>query len=188
MLDSSVTEHEYTAFDFETTGFDSEEDRVVECGAVRFTVDGLVSTFQSLVSPGISIPSQATSVHGITNQDVANAPDAKTVFSNFLSYIDGSILIAHNASFDLGFLRASLSRINYVEPLDNLVLDTLFIARKAFPNLKSYKLSDLQTSLFLEKKQSHRALDDAYTCMEVFLAGVEKMGYFGALPIKELTV
>lgn len=188
MFDSSVTEHEYTTFDFETTGFDPIEGRIIECGAVRFTVDGVLSTFQSMIKPDIPIPTQVTKIHGIGDKDVAHAPSEEFVIKGFLQFSEESILIAHNANFDLGFLHAALKRIGKAGELTNVVLDTLFIARKAFPQLKSYKLSDLQKELLLSKKQSHRALDDAYTCMEVFIAAVEGMGYFGDLQLKELTV
>ncbi len=184
---SSVTEHEYTAFDFETTGIDPVEGRIIECGAVRFTVDGVLSTFHSLIKPDVPIPVEATRVHGITEQDVADAPPETVVIESFLHYLEGSILVAHNANFDVGFLHGALTRIGRAGELTNLVLDTLFIARKAFPRLKSYKLSELQKELLLTKKQSHRALDDAYTCMEVFMAAVEGMGYFGDLHLAELT-
>lgn len=177
----------YLALDFETTGLDPARERVVEIGALRFTPGAQgsrlspgqagaieVGALSSLVDPGIRIPREVIAIHGITNEDVEGAPSFAGVGPILTALAAGAYLVAHNAPFDLSFLRAELSRAGLNPPL-NPVLDTRIIARAAFPGLSSYKLVDLAARFGIDKGRSHRALDDARTCMELLLICAEKL-------------
>lgn len=162
----------YAAFDVETTGLDSAKDRVVELGLLlfRFDPEGAIvedGQLSSLVNPEGSIPESATAIHGITDLDVSQAP----FFGELAEELDGlladRVLVAHNAPFDEAFLRAEFSRLGRVAR-EREVADSLVLARLAFPSLRSYALGRAAFALGIEVGTSHRALDDARTCMRLF--------------------
>lgn len=162
----------YAAFDVETTGLDSFRDRIVEVGIVFFHFDAegaLVaeSDKSTLVHPGIPIPDSATNIHGITDFDVFSAPAFSDISSELYEKLSGRVLTAHNASFDAGFLQAEFSRLDLKSPAVEIA-DTLGLLRLAVPNMLSYNLGKAAFILGLETGTSHRALDDAKTCMQIF--------------------
>ncbi len=155
----------YIAFDFETTGLDPRTDEVIEVGAVRFLVDGTVlDEFQSFAKPETPIPKESTAIHGISDADVDGAPSPREVWLEFLSWIgDSPRLIAHNAQFEIHFIRKMTQP---GDPWSELtVADTLRMSRARIEST-SYKLSDLVDS---SATRAHRALADAKACMALFL-------------------
>ncbi len=122
-------------FDTETTGLHKETDRVVEIGCVEMIDRYLTGkTFHVYLNPqGVIIPDEVVAVHGLTNERLKDEPKFEEVADDFLNFIEGATLIAHNASFDLGFLNAELGRIN--KPLISVdrIIDTLAMARRKFP-------------------------------------------------------
>jgi DNA polymerase-3 subunit alpha (Gram-positive type) len=137
----------FTAFDTETTGFSPKNDRIVEIGAVRFRGDGeILSVTNWLINPQMPIPFYATEVHGITTEMVTNAPVFSSVWPEFAAFCQDSILLAHNATFDTGFVRAELERAGIETPALP-VGNTLPLFRHWFPQAASYSLEPL--SLFL---------------------------------------
>lgn len=150
------------AFDTETTGMWAASHQIVELGAVLMTGDGsIVKEYQSLVNPGRPIPPEVIPVHGITDLMVAQAPRMNIVLSQFLEFALGAdFLIAHNAPFDLGFLRWEAKRIGFNLP-DIPVLDSCALARRLLPGHASYSLENLSRALGFVDKQEHRALGDA---------------------------
>ncbi|WP_297322586.1 DNA polymerase III subunit epsilon [uncultured Bartonella sp.] len=122
-------------FDTETTGLHKETDRVVEIGCVEMVDRYLTDkTFHVYLNPqGVIIPDEVVAVHGLTNERLKNEPKFAEIADDFLAFIEGATLIAHNASFDLGFLNAELERIN--KPLISVdrIIDTLAMARRKFP-------------------------------------------------------
>ena len=172
----------YTVFDLETTGMSPVHNRIIEIGAVRIEHDGSMSTFQTLVHPETTISYQITRLTGITNEMVANAPSFQEVCKEFLEFIDGSKLVAHNARFDLAFLMESLSRTPDVPLWENGAYDTLVLSRKAFPGLPSYSLKNLKLALQLGEMvegNAHRALYDAEITMELFHKVMERLHNYG---------
>ncbi|WP_208435504.1 DNA polymerase III subunit epsilon [Bartonella phoceensis] len=122
-------------FDTETTGLDKEKDRIIEIGCVEMINRYLTGRrFHVYLNPqGVIIPDEVVAIHGLTNERLKNEKNFGDIADEFLEFIDGATMIAHNASFDVGFLNAELGRIN--KPLisvDN-ILDTLAIARRKFP-------------------------------------------------------
>lgn len=161
----------FTVFDLETTGMSAVRDRIVEIGAVRVEIDGTLSRFETLVNPGIPIPYQVTRVHGIDDDMVADAPKFKDAAYEFLDFIRGSKLVAHNARFDLSFLQESLAR-TALPIWKHGVYDSITLIRTAYPGLPSYSLQSLRQSLGLgqeiDESRPHRAGYDAEITMEAF--------------------
>ena len=152
----------FTVFDVETTGMSPRNDRIVEIAALRIDTDGTESRYSTLVNPGRHIPAQSAAVHHITDDMVADAPGFDQVGQEFLQFIRGSILVAHNARFDLGFLQESLARCDL--PLwDGKTMDTIRLVKNTHPDLPSYRLQDLRHSLRLDchpEGTAHRAFSD----------------------------
>lgn len=175
-LDPAWAERPYLALDFETTGLDPARDRVVEVGALRFRPsigggrpyieEGALAT---LVKPGIPIPAEVIAIHGIRDADVAFSGPFSDIAPLILAMAEGATIVAHNAPFDLSFLEAELRRAG-LPAAANPVLDSRLLAKAAFPERPSYRLVDLAAFLGIDAGKSHRALDDARTCMELFLA------------------
>jgi DNA polymerase III epsilon subunit family exonuclease len=175
----------FCAIDFETTGLYPATDGIVEFGAVRFRGDDVLSEYDRLSNPGVPIGREAGEVSGISDADIADAPAVEQVLPSFLEFVGDSIIIAHNAPFDVGFLQAAMTRAG-LPPLPNLIVDTQVLAIKAFPRRKSYGLQNLATELNLPANRAHRAKDDALMCMRLFLACVEAMSFMGDLPLSEV--
>jgi DNA polymerase-3 subunit epsilon len=187
----------FAAFDIETTGLDAQADRIVELGGVKFDRRGLAGSFSVLINPGIPMPPEAARVNGIYDDMLKDKPGIEGVLPDFLRFIRGCILTAHNASFDCGFINAGLKRhyrkddaaqgslLDGVEEtgwaapfgeLPNGIVDTLAFAREAFPGRSTYKLQDLARTLNIHSGEAHRAMDDARVCMELFIACVSRCG------------
>ena len=153
----------YAVLDFETTGLSPlRGGRVIEIGAVVIEDGEICGEFHSLVNPGVPVPKAAQRIHGITNQMLEGEARPEEVFPRFLGFIQGTVLVAHNAPFDLGFLRYELQNLGLC--LDNSHLCTLKISRKLFPCLRNHKLETVARHLLgplLGDYCLHRALDDA---------------------------
>jgi len=171
---SAIAETTFVAFDLETTGLNPHADRIVEVAAVRFRGAEVLGTRSWLVHPGIPVPEDAREVHGIGDEMLADAPSFPPVYGEFLEFVKGSVLLAHNAPFDVGFLRAEAVRRGASLP-DNPVLDTLPLARSWFPGQPSYRLGRLVESLSLPQGTYHRALADSEHLMHLFLCGLGRL-------------
>jgi len=153
----------YVALDVETTGFSHRNgDRVIEIGAVAIKGQSIIAEFSSLIDVDKRIPWQVQQIHGITNEMLYGEPKPDEVLPEFYKFIAGSILVAHNASFDIGFLRHEFALLGM--SLDNRSLCTLKMSRKLYPHLPDHKLETVSRYLLGEacrQMQMHRALDDA---------------------------
>ena len=151
----------FTIFDVETTGRSPVYDRIVEIAALRIEKDGTESRFSTLINPGRRIPYSSSRIHHITDAMVMTAPRFEDIAQDFMAFISGSILVAHNARFDLSFLQESLARCGL--PIwEGKTMDTLRLVRNTHPGLRSYKLQDLRITLDLECAggTAHRAGSD----------------------------
>lgn len=174
----------YAALDVETTGLDAYNDRVVEIGIVQFSFDAdgaLVEerNWQSLINPGIAIPASATAIHGITDFDVFASPFFREVAAELAGLLEGRVMVAHNAPFDAGFITKEFERLRLASPVKETA-DSLILLRRAVPNLLSYSLGKAAFTLGVDTGSSHRALDDARTCMHLFTLSARKLA--GACP------
>ncbi|AEF83465.1 3'-5' exonuclease [Leadbettera azotonutricia] len=170
----------FAAFDLETTGLDAQKDQIVEIGAVKFDRRGLIARFSTLINPGIPMPPEAGKVNNITDSMLKDQPMLDEVLPDFIRFIKNTILIAHNAPFDCGFINAKLKEKRAWTPpfssLPNRVLDTLVFSRETFPGRRTYKLGDLARDLEIPMGDAHRAEDDAAACMEIFLRCIAASG------------
>lgn len=163
----------FVAFDTETTGLHSSTDRILEIGAVKFNKDGELKVYSELVNPLIPIPKIASDVNHITDIMVKDKPCIRDILPSFMDFISESILIAHNASFDLYFVNAELER-NGFRPMTNDAIDTLMLSRSVFPNFEKHKLQYLAEKLNINVQDAHRAFDDARVCKEIFIKIMQK--------------
>lgn len=154
----------WIAFDLETTGLDDAKDAVIEIGAVKFQDGRTLDTFQTFVNPRRRISPFISKLTGIKQRQVDAAPPFERAAADFLKFIGGAPLIAQNADFDLGFLRA-----NDVE-LPNPVIDTYDLAYALRPDMPGYSLEDMTRYLGIENAAPHRALGDACAARDIFLA------------------
>ncbi len=184
-LDAAVADTVFTAFDFETTGLYPPHDKIVEFGAVKFRGETVLGTFSTLVNPGIRISPEASKVSGISDAMVGGKPLIDATLREFMAFIGDSVLVAHNAAFDLGFLRAALQQCGSPD-VRNPIVDSMAVAIKAYPRRQSYSLQNLVAFLNIPPNTAHRALDDAYNCMKVFNACVAELSFMGDLPISEI--
>jgi len=168
----------FVAFDLETTGLESRKDHIVEIGAVKFDRKGLIARFSALINPGIPMPAEAERVNKISDAMLRGKPSLDEVFPDFMLFIKDTVLAAHNAPFDCGFINEKLKNrreggeITLVLPLSvlpNPIADTLVFSREVFPGLKSYSLQNLAASLGIPSLDAHRAEDDARLCMEILI-------------------
>ncbi|MBN2427140.1 MAG: 3'-5' exonuclease [Deltaproteobacteria bacterium] len=166
----------YTVFDFETTGLSpARGGRVIEIGAVRIVNGAIDDEFHSLINPGVPVPWAAQRIHGISTQMLDREPGPEEVFPQFIRYIGDSILVAHNAPFDLRFFHSELQNLGL--KLNNNHLCTLKMSRKLFPGLRNYKLGTLAyhlTGPLAEDVRCHRALDDARLTAAIWLKILER--------------
>ena len=168
---------EFVAFDIETTGLNAQLDRMTEIGAVIFQGSRIISTFNTFVDPGIPIPADITNLTGIRDEDVRNAPGETEALEAFLDYAGGRPLVAHNAHFDIGFMKATARRHDL--RFDPVFLDTLALSQALLPDLKRFKLDIVSNRLNLPKFNHHRASDDAMVVariMDKFLPELRAKG------------
>ena len=165
---------EFVAFDLETTGIDPSIDKIVEIGAVRFSGSNPIKGFGYLVNPEISIPTEASSVNGITDEMVKNKPKIEEVLELFSDFCGDLPLVAHNASFDFKFLLDDVMRYKSKAP-KGFVLDTLSLSRKVFPGIPNYKLWTLVRYFNFPSGTFHRAEEDSSYCGLLFAKIIETL-------------
>lgn len=166
---SHPPETRLVALDLETTGLSAATDRIVEFAAVAWQDGREIGVFHALVHPGRPIPPAAIAVHGITDAMVADQPPVDAVLPAFLAFCAAAdLLIAHNAAFDLGFLRAACERQG-LPCLTAEVADSCRLARRRLPDAPNYRLATLKQMLGLGHEPSHRALADARDCLALYL-------------------
>jgi DNA polymerase III epsilon subunit family exonuclease len=185
VADKKLSELAFVAFDVETTGLDSRSHRIVEIGAIRFGREGVFATFDQLVNPGFPMPPEASAINGITDAMVASCPPLGAALPRVIEFLGDSILLAHNAQFDIGFLDAAFSRAGMAR-VRNSVVCTRDLARGVFPGLPRYGISDLVKTLKIPTGDRHRALADAGYCSEVFRRCVDRIDWTWDVSFGEL--
>jgi len=164
----------YVVVDLETTGLDHRTEQIIEIGAVKMTGGFQVATFEQLVNPNRPIPPKIVKLTGITNNMVYKAPRVEDVLSDFISFVGDSVLVMHNAPFDISFLK-SAARSTGQKTFRNPFFDTRLIAQKLKPLLGFYRLANLAEHFKVSHQPRHRALTDALATAEVFSHLLEKM-------------
>ena len=161
----------YVVFDVETTGlYPRRGDRIIEIGAVLIQNGAINDEFHSLINISRKISKGAQQVHGITNEMLEGQPTPEQEFPRFKTFIDNAILVAHNARFDMAFLRAEFHRLGL--GLAARYKCTLTMSRKLFPQLPDHRLETVARYLIHDELitgQSHRALEDARMTAEIWM-------------------
>ncbi len=186
-LDTPLHETTFVVVDLETTGGSADTEAITEIGAVKVRGGQVIGEFATLIDPGRSIPPYIVELTGITSAMVIGAPRIERVLPGFLEFARGSVLVAHNARFDTGFLRAAASRLDIAWPKFQ-VLCTVKLARRVLTRdeAPSVKLSALSSLFQVSTQPTHRALDDARATVDVLHALIERVGNQGVHSYAEL--
>ncbi|MEG6568274.1 PolC-type DNA polymerase III [Thermoanaerobacterium thermosaccharolyticum] len=181
---SGTIDDSFVVFDIETTGLSSINDSIIEIGAVKIKDCQIVDTFETFVNPQIHISNFITKLTGITDDMVKRYPPIDEVLPKFLEFIKGSTLVAHNANFDVTFIKTKAKNLGI--EVDNPVLDTLELSRHMYENLKNYKLDTVAQHLGVSLENHHRAVDDARATAEIFLKSINKLKENGIEKVNEI--
>jgi len=178
VLSQNPSEVYFAFLDVETTGLDPVSgDKICEIAVIK-TIDGQVADeFVTIVNPGRNIPERAISIHGITQVMVNRAPLFRDIAKDLLDFLNDTVIVAHNAKFDLEFLRSELKNLNQPLP-ENEVIDTLGIARRYY-SFPSNSLGEIARYIGLPIDEEHRALADVTTTKDIFeyfLKDLERRG------------
>ena len=157
---------DFVVFDLETTGFSPMNNKIIEIGAVKIVDGRIADKFSSFVNPQEPIPFRITQLTSITDEDVMGAPTIEEVLPQFLEFCKDCVLVAHNASFDMGFIMENCKRLGY--PQEFTYVDTVGIARVLLPNQAKHTLDAVAKTLHISLENHHRAVDDAGATAEIF--------------------
>ncbi len=155
-----LAEDTYVVFDFETTGLSAVYDTIIELGAVKMKGGEVIDRFESFANPHHPLSATTINLTSITDDMVQDAPDPGEVLQRFHNWAEDGILVAHNATFDMGFLNVGYQRLGF-EKAKNPVIDTLELARFLYPEMKNHRLNTLTKKFDVELTQHHRAIYDA---------------------------
>jgi DNA polymerase III subunit epsilon len=185
-LGTPLIDTTFVVLDLETTGLDPHADRITEVGAVRVRGGEVLGELRTFVHPGRPIPATITAVTGITDAMVADAPPAAAVLGHVLAFLDGAVFVAHNASFDLAFLRRTAARTGHPEP-EPVVLDTARLSRRLLRDeVRDHRLATLARHLRARTAPEHRALADARATVDVLHGLLERAGSLGATTVEDV--
>lgn len=160
--DIELEDATYVVFDVETTGLSAVYDQIIELAAVKMHRGNVIDQFEEFINPGHPLSSTTINLTGITDAMVQDAKPVEEVMQSFKDWTDGTILVAHNASFDMGFLNATYKRLN-IPKAENPVIDTLELSRFLHPQMKSHRLNTLAKHYNVALEQHHRAVYDSET-------------------------
>ncbi len=163
----------YVVFDLETTGFSPEKNKIIEIGAVRVEQGEITDHFSSFVNPEIPIPFDISKLTGIRDEMVRDAPTIAEALPEFLRFSEGAVFAAHNADFDVSFIKKNCDALGL--PCEKTVVDTLPLARILLPEMKRYRLDAIAKALHISLDNHHRAVDDAEATALIFLKFVKML-------------
>jgi DNA polymerase III epsilon subunit family exonuclease len=171
--DQPVDDITFVAYDTETTGFSPYAERIIELGAVKFKNGKILEEKNWLIKPGKKISYWAEKAHGISNKQLEDSPSFVEVYPEFVEFAKDCVLFAHNATFDVGFLREEIAR-NKLKPMCEPTLDTLRLFRTWWPDSESHTVKSLTELLDIKTGVFHRATDDSRYTIKVFDAGLDE--------------
>ena len=190
-LGRALLETTFIVLDLETSGGAAHLGAgITEIGAVKICGGQVIGEFQTLLNPGTAIPDYITDLTGISDAMIQGSPSMESIFPTFLEFLGSArtnILVAHNASFDLGFLKAAASQHHYQWPRFK-VLDTVQLARSILSkdDVPDCKLATLSAYFKTKTSPNHRALDDARATVEVLHGILERYGSMGITTFEDL--
>lgn len=163
----------FVVFDLETTGFSPVKDKIIEIGAVKVERGKITDRFSTFVNPQVPIPFNITNLTGINDNMVMEAPVIEEALPQFLKFAEGTVLVAHNAGFDVGFIEQNC-RYQDIQP-DFTAVDTIAMARILLPTLSKYKLNVVAKALNIPLENHHRAVDDASATADIFVRFIQML-------------
>lgn len=169
--------HKFVVVDVETNGLSPEENEIIDIGLVRINGTAIADEYSTLIRPINAIPPIITSLTGISNKDVKQAPSFGERAADILKFIGDDILVGHNVNFDISMINTALYRLE-LPPLKNQTIDTLNLYALIAPTGKSYKLEDIATNFLNQKAEFHKAIHDARITASVFLLVLERLQKF----------
>lgn len=185
-LGTPLREVTFCVLDFETTGGNRNDDMITEIGVVKVRGGECLGRFHTLINPGRAIPPRITVLTGLSDAIVSRAPRLETVLGSLMDFLGDAIFVAHNASFDLGFLRAALDRDGRDE-YHPRVVDTAALARRLVRDeVPNCRLSTLASRFRLDHAPSHRALDDALATTDLLHLLIERAAGLGVMGLDDL--
>ena len=177
----------YVVFDIETTGLSKEKEMITEIGAVKVADGKIIDRFSTFVNPQRPISAEIKKLTGITDDMVKDAPTIENVLPEFLKFCEDTVLVAHNASFDTGFIRIAAERAGLGE-LHHTIVDTLELARALLPELNKHKLDIVCEHLGVTLNGHHRAVNDAEATAEVFIKFLDMLAEKKIFTLDEINV
>ena len=180
----NLEESTYCVLDLETTGISIATEKITEIGIMKVKNGEVIDEFECFVNPEKPIPQRVVEVTNITDEMVKDAETIDKVFPKVLEFLGDSIIVAHNAVFDVGFLKHTAKLLGY--EFDYTYIDTLPLAKDLFPDLKKYKLGKIADSLGIEVDVAHRALADVDTTVKVFNVMLQKLKDKGAVTVNDI--
>lgn len=177
----------YCVLDLETTGFSATTEKITEVGIMKVQNGKVVDEFSCFVNPEKHIPERVTEVTNITDEMVKDAETIEKVFPKILEFLGDdkeTVIVAHNANFDVGFLKQNAKVLGY--EFNYTYLDTLSLAKDLFPDYKKYKLGKIAENLGIKVEVAHRALDDVDTTVKVFNVMIDMLKKKGAAIVEDI--
>ena len=163
---------EYCVFDLETTGISHITEKITEIGIIKIKNGEIIDTFETFVNPEKPIPEEVVNVTHITDDMVKDSPTIDKIMPKVLEFMGNSVLVAHNADFDIGYMKYNCEQLGL--PFNNTHVDTLRLAKAIFPEFSRYKLGFIADKLGIKVDVAHRALDDVKTLVAVFKEMIER--------------
>lgn len=157
----------FIVFDIETTGFSPVKDKIIEIGAVKIRKGSIVEQFSAFVNPEMPIPFRIENLTGINDSMVIHERTIEEVLPEFLDFAEDGIMVAHNAGFDMSFIKKNAADLGIF--LEKTVVDTVSLARVMLPELAKFKLDNVAKALNVSLLNHHRAVDDAAATAEIFI-------------------
>ena len=164
---------DYVVFDLETTGFSPEHNRIIEIGAVKVQGGKITDRFSTFVNPEVPIPFRIEQLTSINDSMVIDAPVIEKILPEFMQFCEGCVMVAHNADFDMSFIKKNCMRQDI--ECKPTIIDTVALARILLPNLNRFKLDTVAKALGVSLDNHHRAVDDAGCTAEIFVKFVEML-------------
>ena len=177
----------FVIFDIETTGLAKEKEKITEIGAIKLVDGKIVDRFSTFVNPEKPISAEITKLTGITDEMVTDAPTIAEILPAFLAFCGDAIIVAHNANFDMGFIRVAAERYCNCE-VNNTVVDTVELSRALLPELGRHKLNIVCDHLGIVLKGHHRAVNDAEATAEMFIQFLARLTEKKIFTVDEINV
>ena len=163
----------FVVFDLETTGFSAAKNKIIEIGAVKVVNGSITERFSTFVNPKVPIPYEIEQLTHITDDMVLDAPMIHEILPQFMEFCQNAVMVAHNADFDMSFIRHNCDLLGL--ECEKTVLDTVALARVLLPSLNRFKLNTIAKALNISLENHHRAVDDAACTAEIFIKFVEML-------------